>query len=434
MPFVLPVLGLFLAALVCLALAVVIDQLVSHVNDVIPNWSILGHDIFGWAHDILSGLHNWIVDISATYALGLRDLVSVLAYLWKRLESTGLSALGAAFALIHHLHDTTIPAAQNAAATYTNQQVGSAESTAASATAAVVRDLNTAENSLQHNIDVLQTLTVPADIAAAKAQVIQQLQAVQGSLQSNIDALSTDMTAQLNQAWNAIYPLQTAVGVTIPKELASQAATEASDVASARAAAKTDLQNATAALQAEIDSVNTEIGNQSATIAQAEDAINSLDKTSATYATDLASLHGQINTANDNISQLTATASSLQGQVTTNQTSITTLEATQIITLPSLPDITIPTSITVPLAVGALATAVASIITEIDRCMVTLCDGPNNYRNLFNTLMGGIDIAGLIAFMAEAVQDPAGEARAVAGVGAGIYNSGHALIDDLLSL
>jgi len=434
MPFIIPLIGSLLGAIFFMCLAYVIDQIASYLDSAIPNPGAFGFHPLGFVHSLLVSTHNWVVGISATYGLVIHDLVGGLGYLWKRLEAMGVSAFGAAFGLIEHLHSAEIPAARNAAEIYAHGQAAGEQVRATGAEATITADLHQTAINLQNNINTLQNTTVPADIAAEKAAVLAQLHQAQTNLQNNIDGLSTSMAAQLSNVWNNIAPLQTAVGVTIPEEFSSAAQATKNAISDAKSAEQAALTAGLTALQGQITAIDGEITKQNGVIATAQGAITTLNKTSTTYGADLIRLNGTITAAQGSITALKTTASGLQGQITKSRASITTLEATRTITLPALPDITFPTDITVPVAVGALAVAVSSIISEIDRCMVTACEGPNNYRNLFNDIMGGIDIAGLIGFLAAAAHDPEGEARSLAGVASGIYNDGHALIDSLLSL
>ena len=111
-----------------------------------------------------------------------------------------------------------------------------------------------------------------------------------------------------------------------------------------------------------------------------------------------------------------------------------TLEATTTIALPALPDVSIPGTITVPVAVGALAGALAGVITEVDTCMISACGGPNSLENELQKLAGLFAITGDLSFLAAAIKDPVGTEQAIAGTLSGLYTAGHDTLDALLSL
>lgn len=91
-------------------------------------------------------------------------------------------------------------------------------------------------------------------------------------------------------------------------------------------------------------------------------------------------------------------------------------------------------TVAIPLSIAAVSTSVATLAQEVTRCMVTTCEGPNNWQNLLQQALGVASFAEVAAFIGQAIKDPKGESAALASVAGTTYNAGHSLIDSLLSL
>jgi hypothetical protein len=85
-------------------------------------------------------------------------------------------------------------------------------------------------------------------------------------------------------------------------------------------------------------------------------------------------------------------------------------------------------------SIAGLAVKVAEIAKEVEQCAVTTCNGPNNIGKVLKDLYGAATIGSEVGFLAEAIKDPAGTEKAIAGMIEKAWHAGHSLLDDLLSL
>jgi len=434
MPFALPELGFLAYAVLMLIIAASIGTLLGFLDRFTPNLRILGWDGFGWVHRGIGDIQAWQVGVEDAAILRIRNVLVDIGHITKSLFSGHLSVAYQLYNLIRHVNNASVPNAQNSANQYTNSQVSQAEAALAAQLDRTHADLAAGISSVSHGLAVLGHTTVPAEIATSRSAIETELRNADAGINTTIGSLSSAMTTDLANVWDAIGPLQTAVSSTLPASIAALAAREQADIVAARATAVHDLQNAQSRLQSDLNTVNDSLSTQITTAQQAAAALSAADLTTAEGQATAIAAQDAIATATAAQSALNTKAASLQASITSNERSITTLQATTAITLPALPNVTIPSDITVPVAVGALAASVAGVITEIDRCMVSTCDGPNNYQNLLNMVTGGIDFAAMIAFLASAANDPEGEAKAFSSVATGLYTTGHALVDGLLAL
>jgi hypothetical protein len=434
MPFVIAGLGDLAYALILFCIAAAIGTLTAEIARLVPNPSIAGYHPFSFVGSALSDVHDWAVNTSDSAILRLRNLIVDVAHIDNIIVSRIITAINHSLGGIAHLFNVVVPDAQNAAQSYADQAAATVHNYADGLANSLQNNIDTdtnAINSLSSFVNGAFHTDIEHDISNAATNA---LNSAENFTQAGLNDLTATLNADLSLVWGAITPLQNAVAVTIPGEFVAQAQQEQSDIRATAQTAQANLVTATQNLQDELTGVN---DNLTATIianATAQQQLAAADLSTAEGVADADSAAAVVTATSEAAAQLQQKSDELQGQITTNSASIATLQQQQTITLPALPDISIPSSITIPVAVGGLATAVAGIITEFDDCAVTTCGGPNNISNLLQTLMGGAELAELGAFLAAAVHDPKGEAAAFASVASGLYGTGHSLIDDLLSL
>lgn len=345
-----------------------------------------------------------------------------------------VSAINHIAGLVSHVNNTNLPAAQNAAERYSDNAVNSETSRAENREADLSQSITHTATALQDNITHLQDVTVPALITDAKNEVYANLAKDVTSLQDNINSLAAETTQLLAQVWDAIRPLQTAVVSTIPAELQAQAERENADIASTRAADAAALASSVSALNSEITDLSNQLRTEIATASAAAAALAAADLSTAEGVAQADAAAAQLAASQDAATALQQKAAVLQGQIDDQTRQLEQLEATTSITLPGLNNVSIPGIVSVPVAVGALAQAVAGVITEVDTCMVTTCDGPNNIANVLQKELGLFSTVGELGFIAAAIKDPVGTADALETSLGGLLNTGKETFDALLSL
>lgn len=74
------------------------------------------------------------------------------------------------------------------------------------------------------------------------------------------------------------------------------------------------------------------------------------------------------------------------------------------------------------ITIAGVQAAVQSLAYEQENCNVTSCEGPNNLSSLLQTLLGGVDLATIAAFLAYIIDNPAAAEAQYAGVFAGLVS------------
>lgn len=434
MPFLFPVLGDFVYALLFLCVAGSIGVLTSFLNGFVPNPGIFGVHPLQFIHDGIDDIHSWAVNTCDSAILRLRNVFVDIGHVVVTLVKAELGVISAAYDLIFHVNNTTVPNATSQAESQARNEVAAAAQDATNQFNKAEDNLTAAKAALVADLDYLRNTTLPQELNSTKAAVEAELVSAINGVDGQLAQLGNAMTTDLANVWDVLNPLNTAVSSTIPAELTQLGVKEQSDVAAASASAKSDLLAATAVLGTELENAKSDLANQIAQSKAASDALAAADLSTAEGQAAAISAQDSLQVAQAAAASLAVAVSGLQAKIDANTAAITTLEATEVISLPSLNDISIPSSITVPIAVGALAVSVAGIISEIDQCMVTACEGPNNYLNLINSALGAFNIVELVTFLQSVVHDPTGEAKALSSVAGDLYSEGHSLIDGLLSL
>lgn len=434
MPFAIAGLGDLLFCVLCLAIAAALLTIGKFAGALIPNVPVIGSAIRDGVTNAVSSAGDFFINLTKGSWSRLTQLVLDAVWLGKAWAQGTVDAISHAIDIAFHvgvnLANTAVSLQNNidhAVAVTVPTLIGNAVS-------AVEGDLTHTATSLQNNIDRVVSTDIPQAVDDAKAVLNSELQTVETNLQNNINNLSGNVTAALSSVWSAIDPLQTAVSSTIPAAIASTASTAAAQSKQVADTAQANLVSTAQALQSNLDAVQGQLQSSIAAESAAQSALAAADLTTAEGRADADAAQATITAEQTSQASLTAAVATINGQLSDVTKQLQTLEATQTITLPPLADVTVPGTITVPVAVGALAAAVAGVITEVDNCMVTACEGPNNWKNLLSGALGVLDFAEIAAFLAAAYADPKGEGDLVA-VGAGdLYSAGHALIDGILSL
>jgi uncharacterized membrane protein len=434
MPLAIADIAPLLYALLTLALAICALLLAKVIAQMIPNLPVIGsslrdaitgagntvyqfligqaHGAWTVAHDIITDVvwaDKWIANYTVQCISHLGDQAS---HIWATLEQDAINLQNN----INTVVDSTIPVAIS---TLSDQ---------------VLREIGATATSLQNNIDRVVDDTIPQAISDENAKVDALISSTATSLQNNINSLAQDVTNDLAQVWDSIGPLQTAVSTTLPGLIAEEAASQAAATSAAAATAHAELVTATQNLQSNLNNVQAGLTESITNATAASQALAQADLNTAEGVS--AAQAAQATVAAEAVSQaaLTFQAEALQQQIDQNQQQIDTLEATQTISLPQVYGITSPGTITVPLAVAALATEVVAVTTEIGECMVTSCDGPNSLENNLLRLSGLFSTVGELSFVAAAVKDPQGTADALSDVVSGFWDAGESLFDTLLAL
>lgn len=381
----------------------------------IPNPSILGFHPLGFIQTLLQDIEHFFDGLADGVGVVLHDLIMSLTWSFSQLFGLITGIFSNHAAALDHIAGTTVPqaittanghantavAGERARATHAEQQLAQAAAQAGSAAAAV-----------KALVGIVGHGTVESDIAQARGEAV-------SSAKSYTDQQAHDLVAEMQSklagVWSAIKPLQTAVSTTIPAEI-RQAADQAAATASSDAAAvQAQLTARVVALQDQLDSTRSDLQDAISSASAAQAAVSASDLTTAEGQAQAAAGVAQAAAAAQAAAGLATAVGALQKEIDAANGAIAAGSATTTIRLPALPDVSIPGTIAVPIAVGALAQAVAGVLEEVDSCMVSNCgSGPNNIGNVLKTLLGaGLDLAEF-GFIAAAIKDPTGTADALA--------------------
>lgn len=373
-----------------LAIAAVCAWILSFANARVPNPSIFGwhpfsflhHDFDSWIDDVVrwgTGFLGHMESTTSATALRQAQRDRIQGYLNERIVRA-----------VRYHSQHSIPNAEGAAKAFARTHVGVEAHTRSSQIGTVQREIAHAEGeikALRRGEGAITWTGIENKINASESHAVSTSESYTDKA---VGAEAQALSSRLSSVWSAIDGLQGAVNSTIPAELQQQARAEAAALAAQAQAEK-------AALNQAVDQLRTEL--------------------------DQAIAAGQ-----------TAEAQSLAQQIDQITNQLDTLEQTTTQAFPVIGEIAGAATITVPLAVAGLASEVASIATEMDDCMVTTCEGPNNLEGLLQKALGGVQLAALVGVFAEMINDPKGEATVVSKVADGLYTDAHALIDTVLSL
>lgn len=295
-----------------------------------------------------------------------------------------------------------------------------------------------------------------ADMVEAKRYADAAIAAAEKLAHSDLATTEHNLAIRITRDEATIAGLVTTVQATIPAEISA-----AVHAASAGEVAK--LNSDKAAINARINTVNDAITTTNQKVASANTAITSanaqidaLHSKLATLAQQEASATGAVKTALQ--SDMNAVAAELQGAqaaVADNTAAIAAATGTidqlrteidtargAIGTIDARTTLSAAQDGVLGIAAGAsIATAVAAVgaeVANIAECAVTTCSGPNNLSSLLEKELPGIlgiaKLAGLGAFIEQAIQDPGGTAAATSAVAGTLESAGMDMVDLIKAL
>lgn len=379
-----------LVGLIEVLLAAAADFVATLIGKLIPSIPIVGNALRHAIEDVWDHtVGGWLIDRAAGDTGAARTLTGVTLRTHQVIKGA-LAVLSHHGDQISHLDGVTIPAAVSTAHTYTDHRVGALSSTVTHDVHNINREITDTNGAVLNLTNYLNGQFLSAVESDIRTAVSLGIVAAERQANADVSNLAQQVTKALDAIWGNVAGLDTLANVTLPADITREVDAAAATQAAARA-------GAVAALSADISSLQ---GQITAAIAAGATAL----------ADGLAVQQQSLRTA----------VATLQGEITIDgaNTRTNTRELTDVI---------------VP-GIAAVAAAVATITAEYQRCAVTTCEGPNNYRSLFNAVMGGLDTAGIVALLEGAVRDPGGEAKAFAGTLGDLYHEGHSLVDGLLSL
>lgn len=435
MPFALPFLADFLWAVAGALFAwggVILARAFKDTVGSLP-WPI-GSALAGAFGGVVGAIAEYVADRQHTYW----NRISAIARAWPYLFLGGIT--GIINVLTHHasqlthLNNTTIPQAANNAQT---NAYNHADSLAASLQGNIDQTITQEHHdvvSLQNNINSLDNYVNGPFATELNTAIRNAESGAEAAAHAELASVEADLVRRIGSDEAIISNLQELTSVTLPAEIKAA-------IATAEAEAHGELTSTAAALTARLDDLQRQINDNAVleqnALAAAEVAIGKQQ------AADLQTAEGYAaaQTAAAEVAaqtEIATEAAKAAGALATESAAVAvqlqTLRDTETIQGANIGVLEQVTSVAIPASIAAVGVQVASIAAEIGECMVSVCDGPNNWQNLLNTALGVASFAEIAAFLAAATKDPKGEAAALAGVASDTYNAGHALLDSLLSL
>lgn len=412
MPFEIGALGDILFALLALAIGYSIITFGKFIANLMPDLPLIGSFLRTHIIEYTNDAGTWLVNESKASFLRVQHLLADTEWMFV----SPLIAL--VKVLTHHadqistLHNTTIPDAKssavNSAHAYTNTQV----TTVNAALHSEVSNRHGADTSLASDIRAVEHYVNGDFLSAIRRDVSAEVHSLDTTLTGEIGTINQHIEDQLTNVWNSVHALQTAVASTLPAEIAQQARQEAAALAQAQQQDLATLRQTASALTAAIASGVT--GAES----YAKDLIGNLQSAldSKLHTVQVAltgQLSGDLTTVNKRIDQISGQVSIDHSQINGLDTAVTA---------------------TIPLAIGAIASQVASITSEISNCMVTVCPGPNNITSVIEHMLSALEAVSEVGFIAGAIKEPVGTANALAPLLGTVDQLAVSTLDTLLSL
>lgn len=268
-----------------------------------------------------------------------------------------------------------------------------------------------------------------SQIATAKAQA-------EADAQTAVANLQAQLLSRLSGDENTLSSLTNSVNVTIPNEIATQVNEAEATENQKLTAAQTQLQGEIDSLQAQVTTLANAVTAATQTISTAQANIATLQSAETVDEGAIANEQQIIATAQSTIATNTTAISELYTQITGISDQLGPINATQALQTSQITNLTQDTTVLLPVALAALSTALTSLKTEVDECMVDNCNtqNPNNIQNVLRDLLGLLTAAAEIGFVAEAIRDPLGTANALAPLLESIDTGAVNTLDALLSL
>jgi hypothetical protein len=434
MPFLLVGIGDIAYTALLFLLAAAVGTLTAVILRHVPNPSIFGAHPLSFIPDALHAITDDLQNASDSSLHRLHDLIVDIGYIDNLIVSDIVHAIDHALRHVAYLYNTTIPSAASDVQQFASDIVGSLRQDVSTDVSVINAGVQGVRDGISHFENYVNNQLAPSieqDISQAASNALNT--AEDYASQATHD-LAAQMTAALGGVWSAISTLQTAVTQTLPDEIQRQAASDAAALQSGLQSVYADISNVTNALTGQITSVSQQ---DASALSNALDNVNNkITSLGSSLTTNLQQAVSNLsNTITTTAGQVTAYAQTqLDTAVGGVQQEITTLQQVAQVTLPAVLDTVPATVITVPAAVAALAGSIAGLISEVDNCMVTTCDGPNNISSVLNKLWNGITDVGELGFLAAAIKDPQGTAGGLEAVWDGVFSAAHDTFDALLSL
>lgn len=441
MPFVLADLIWVLVGLMVVLLSTAGDWIVKTIGHAIGSihidLAVVSFDLHvgQWFIDAVAGIFDWVVGVGKGLFQNVEHWFSGHSYITSNIAYQTVQVVSHLGDQIAHIVTRIVPAAQRAAEAHTNNTANAVRNEIRDAVAASSResqaDLNAADRAIYATITrndntieahlttaVNGAITVTERFATAADKLVHDYAAVQ--VQAARDAAQDHLNTQVGLLGQAIAAANaTAAADLITAETYANA--KANQVATTDAA---DLAAARLALTTAIGGVQS--ADQAALQAAQQAAAAALTAQGQILTGEIASVQSADQAALDAAKAAAAAALTAQGQTLTGE--IAAQGATFSGDLTSLQTV----------LTGLIATSIAPVLARVvslEKCAVGVCESsPNNFGSLLKDALGLAEFAGLGAFLATIVNDPAGAEHQYAGVVQGAVNAGHSAFDALLSL
>lgn len=412
MPFEIAALGDVLFALLAMAIGYAIITFGKFLANLIPNLPLIGSFLRDGVIRLTFDAGAWLMGAAHSSFARIQHLIADTHWLIVSPIAALISALDHHASQISTLHNVDIPAARDSAVATAHGYTDSVHAAIASALTVEHDNRISSQTHLandiravEHWIDTTVTSGIRSDISTAVGNA-------ERAITATLDTFEQHVEDQMTNVWADIHALQTSVSETIPKDIAAVAANAAKAVAAAEQQDIATLRQTAAALQTAIASGVAGAEHYAHNLAA--NLQGNLDRRLHTVQVALTgNIRADIGAVNGKLDALIGKQSIDQSQINGLDTAVT---------------------VAIPATIGALATQIATITSEVDNCMVTQCAGPNNIENVIERLLGGLSTLAEIGYIAAAVKDPTGTAAGTAPYLDGIDSLANGALNALLSL
>ena len=261
---------------------------------------------------------------------------------------------------------------------------------------------------LRHRIETEQIKPLNGQIAHARETAVHEANT---HAHDELSQRVRELVEALGGSWGGIHPLQQAVAVTIPREIAAKAHAEAQVVQDNLNNLKAQLQASIDQLQRRLESTQHELQAAQAALTTAQTQIATLQREQPQDVKAIETAQAAAIAAGAAAAALQPRTSQLERELAAANGELGRITTTETLTLQPSPELGIPSSITIPAAVGALGAAVAKITMDLEDCVITECgSGPNQLGNALRRLLGLTGDLAAFGMLAEAIAKPVGTA------------------------
>lgn len=404
-------LAAIVVCLLTLLVAAAGQQIINWAIKLIPKISLLGVEPLSPLVELLEGAEQRFVELYDGAGYALNELIKGLAWLAKILGKDVDELMIKVFDNLDHIAGTLLPNDRHGL----EGQIGRTRERIEGRLGAEIKTAQAKGEDAQAHLHELRDALGPIPAGGFEAEIGNSV--ARGVTESEQythkadKAITEHLQEHLKEVWRAVDALQHSVAVEVPAEIRRAIETEPGNPDERIAKLRGELYERTASLSGRLAGVEADVSSLQGELSAVRRQITSLDSSTAEGREQLTVLQGQERTLETRLAPLQQQTSRIEREIAEANGELGKLKATETLRLPAVGETGVPSSITIPVAVGALGAAIGGIINRMDECVVEQCgSGPKQIENVLKRLLGLTGDLAAFGMLAEAIAKPVGTA------------------------